>query len=410
MVNKLRFSRLANYLTTGWFSACSLTALVGLGSAVIPKSPALADVPPVSTATTPADLAIPRYDHIIVIIEENKSYQQVINQSFAPNTNNYAKQYGVAINYYGVVHPSEGNYVAMIGGSTFGIHDDDAYYCTPKSSDPNCGSDLDLTYVQPYVNHTINSRNLVDQLEDHGLTWKGYYENLPAGGYTTGAKIVNAGPNDPNTGRPVALYAAKHNGFINFADVQNNQKRLANIVDFNQLDADLQSGNLPNFSHIVPNQCNEMHGASICPAGPSGTSAVTDPNLRAIVQAGDTQIGTLVNRITSSSFWSKGNNAIILAWDEDNFVAPFTQGCCGYDPTSPANFGGGLIPMVVITNNGPRGVKDQTPYNQYSLLRTVEDAFGIHEYLNLAGDTAGGVKPMTPLFRKTPWSSTTANH
>jgi len=98
MLNKLHFSRLTSYITTGWFSVCSLTAVVGLSSAVIPKLPAVAAVPPVSTATTPADLAIPRYDHIIVIIEENKSYPQVINQPFTPNINNYAKQYGVAIN------------------------------------------------------------------------------------------------------------------------------------------------------------------------------------------------------------------------------------------------------------------------------------------------------------------------
>ena len=60
--------------------------------------------------------------------------------------------------------------------------------------------------------------------------------------------------------------------------------------------------------------------------------------------------------------------------------------------------GGGHIPTIVITNHGPRGLQDQTPYNHYSLLRTFEDAFGISEHLGHAADTAAGVRPMTALF------------
>ena len=54
----------------------------------------------------------------------------------------------------------------------------------------------------------------------------------------------------------------------------------------------------------------------------------------------------------------------------------------------------------MITNHGPKGVRDDTPYNHYSLLRTTEDAFGISEHLNEAGDDAAGVVPMTKLFWK----------
>ena len=68
-------------------------------------------------------------------------------------------------------------------------------------------------------------------------------------------------------------------------------------------------------------------------------------------------------------------------------------------PDAPSNFGGGHIPTIVITNHGPRGVTDATPYNHYSLLRTIEDAFGIRDYLGLAAATDQGVKPMLPLFR-----------
>lgn len=110
-------------------------------------------------------------------------------------------------------------------------------------------------------------------------------------------------------------------------------------------------------------------------------------------------IGKIVDKITQSPLWSSPkNNAIIITWDEDDGRPPYTQGCCGYDPQSKANFGGGHIATIVVTNHGPRGVTDQTPYNHYSLLRTTEDAFGIHEYLNTANSTELGVKPLAPLF------------
>jgi len=125
--------------------------LSGVAAALIlaHATPAAATV--VNNPTT-ADRAIPRYDHIITIIEENKSAAQIVGQSFAPNINSYASTYGSASNYYGVVHPSEGNYVAMIGGSTFGINNDDAYYCSAGSKAPNC-----FNSAQPgYANHTIS--------------------------------------------------------------------------------------------------------------------------------------------------------------------------------------------------------------------------------------------------------------
>ncbi|MGA7936972.1 MAG: alkaline phosphatase family protein [Kovacikia sp.] len=121
------------------------------------------------------------------------------------------------------------------------------------------------------------------------------------------------------------------------------------------------------------------------------------------MKTGDSQIGTIVNLITHSPLWSaSGNSVIVITWDEDNNPGNKAriQGCCGFDPNSAANFGGGHIATIVITNHGPRGVVDPTPYNHYSLLRTTEDAFGIYEYLNEAGDTGKGVKPMTALLTK----------
>lgn len=361
-----------------------LFCIAGLGLATLPllfqktsQSQLSTTVPDSTLSKTalPEDKAIPRYEHIFVIVAENKSYDQIIGSSNAPNLNRLAKTYGLATQFYGEVHPSEANYVAMLGGSTFGIHDDDAFYCTAGSLDPFCSH----AQSSGYATHTIAQPSLVDQLQQRNLTWKGYFEDLPKPGSTS---VVA-----PNGIR--ALYAVKHNGFMNFKSVQDDPNRAQKIVELAQLAADLKSGNVPNYSHIILNQCHEMHGLTEC------------PNTQNLIRTGDKQIAQVVNQITQSPIWTaSSNSAIVITWDENSGKTNGQTGCCGYDPKSAANFGGGHIATIVITNHGQRGIIDSTPYNHYSLLRTTEDAFGIYEYLNQAGNTAKGVKPMNQLFAR----------
>ncbi len=374
MLNRLNLQNLILTLFILTLSACSSKS----NDSVVDTKQA-SQIQNVSTKSIPSqdDKAIPKYDHIFVIIEENKAYNQIIGSSNAPTINKLAQTYGAATNFYAEVHPSEANYIAMLGGDTFGIHDDDAFFCEPNSTKQFCKRS-----VKPgYVDHTVKAKSLMEQLESKGLTWKGYFEDIPSPG---SKEIVS-------TGKIPWLYAVKHNGFLNFKNVQDDPNIKQKIVGFDQLAADLSSENLPNYSHIVPNQCNEMHGLAEC----RGTDK--------LIQTGDAVIGKLVNQITSSKIWkSAGNNAIVITWDEDDGSdRNKVQGCCsGFDPNSKANFGGGHIATVVITNHGAKGVVDNTHYNHYSLLRTTEDAFGIYEYLGYANDTSNGVKPMTRLFAK----------
>lgn len=345
-------------------------------------------------AAAPAVIA--RYEHIFLIIEENKGYGKIIgDRSAAPNINRLAEEYGAATQFYAEVHPSEGNYVAILGGDTFGIHDDDAYYCKPKLQDPWCGA----SGRADYVDHTISSPSLVDQLEAKGLTWKAYMESIP----TPGSGAVRwPTADDPISGTPAEIYAVKHNGFMNFKRVQDDPRRAAKIVGFDVLERDLKSGQLPNYAHIVPNQCDDMHGRD------RGTHTPEDcrkSNSEALIKRADKMVGDLVDEIMHSAVWkTPGNTAIVITFDENDGAerSAKTQGCCGYDPSSPANFGGGRIPTIVITNHGARAVKDDTPYNHYSLLRTTETAFGISEHLANAGDTQAGVVDMVPLFAVSP--------
>lgn len=369
--------------------AC-FAALAGFSAAGGAAGAAQVAAVPAAAADT---RGMPRYRHIFIIIAENKSYDRIIGPGTrAPNLNRLAERYGLASQFFAEMHPSEPNYIAMLGGDTFGIRDDDAFYCKAGVHDKWCPKAL----TAGYVDHTVKARSLMDQMQNRGLTWKAYLESLPE----PGALVARwPDPEHPVPGVPEQLYAAKHNGFMSFLDVQEDPLRRAKIVDFKQLDADLRSGQLPNFAHIVPNQCNDMHGRD---AGVDVPADCQKSDTDALIARGDRVIGELVRRIMAAPLWSAADNAaIIITFDENDKEERRggDQGCCGSDPNSA---GGGRIPTIVITNHGPRGLIDARPYNHYSLLRSTEEAFGIDEYLGHAGDQRLGVVSMAPLFAVTP--------
>lgn len=106
------------------------------------------------------------------------------------------------------------------------------------------------------------------------------------------------------------------------------------------------------------------------------------------MQQADNYVAGLVTLIQLSPVWSSGNNAIVIVWDEDYLDT--TNGCCDANP------GGDQVAAIVIANHGPRGVQDNTPYNHYSLLQTIQDAFGLG-CLQFTCDTTN-VTPMLTLF------------
>ncbi len=329
---------------------------------------------------------VPAYSHIVVIVEENKDFSQVMNPAIAPNITKLARENGSAGNFFGEVHPSEANYLAFLGGDTFGIHDDDAFYCTPGSMAAYC----DHANQPGYVAHTVEAQHLGDQLHVKGLTWKGYYESIPEPG---SLKVISGDARVGVGAGLSSLYASKHSGFANFRDVQDDPARASLLVGFEQLDADIKAEKLPSFALVVPNQCNEMHGLS----GEGVPLDCSGGQVEQLIGRGDRVIGTLVAKLQGTAAWkSRQNMAIVITFDEGSGGSK--GGCCSVTPNAPSNYGGGHIPTIVITNHGPRGLRDATPYNHYSLLRTMEDAFGIKQHLRRAGDTAGGVVSMGPLF------------
>jgi len=320
--------------------------------------------------------SVPKYDHIVVIMMENQKYSTIIGNPAMPNINGLANTYGLATDYFGVTHPSEPNYVALVGGSFFGIQDDNQFYCIPAlaSTDTNCAGTT--------VNHTIANQSIADQLTAAGKTWKGYFQNLPFAATTP----VPVGPNPigpytfkwPSTTN--ALYASKHNPFVNFTG---SQTAFSNMVPDSQLGVDLATGQLPNFSLVVPDQCNDMHGTAGCSDNPT------------LFGAGDAYVGRTVSEIMAAPEWNEGRNAIVITWDEDDFS---DQGAAGTGCCTPQSVGGGQVATIVIKNHEAKHVTDPTAYNHYSLLRTMEDAFGLSCLQNACVSDNGG-RDMTPLFR-----------
>jgi hypothetical protein len=166
---------------------------------------------------------IPAFDHVVVLVFENKESTSVLANRAAPTFNAYARRHANLTRYYGVTHPSLPNYLALVSGSTHGIK----HNCT------DC---------------VVDARSLADTIEASGRTWKTYAEGLPTPGFL-----------GPFKGR----YAKKHNPFAYFRDIASDPARRARIVPFAQLGSDLRAGVLPSFSLVIPDDCHSMHGCSV---------------------------------------------------------------------------------------------------------------------------------------------------
>ncbi len=319
---------------------------------------------------------MPPYAHVFVIVEENKHHAQVLGGKLAPNLSRLARDYGEATRFYGETHPSQPNYIALLGGDTFGIADNDPPFCRPGTHDRLCREHEE----RGYADHVTSCPHLGDQLTAIGMTWRAYLEDMP-----TDLRPPLPGRARIGAAFPTGLYAPKHAGFLNFRSVYGDGSKLhPALKGFEALDADLASGRLPHFALIIPNLCNDMHGED----GPHIAKDCQDWNTPGLIRRGDRMIGQMVAKIQATPAWrSKENVAIVITFDEDD----------GQDaPLKRPGYGGGRIPTVVVTNHGGRKAKDATLYNHYALLRTIENALGVAQHLRHAGDP--DTKAMTSLF------------
>jgi len=176
----------------------------------------------------------------------------------------------------------------------------------------------------------VDAPNLADQIERSGRTWRAYMEGMPSPCF-----MGDAG-----------LYAQRHNPWVYFDNVRTNSERCrSHVVPFAQLDVDLRAEVLPDFVWITPDVCNDMHD---CP-----------------VATGDAWLGALVPRLLASPAFVR-DGAIFIVFDEGNSDA----GCCDAE-------GGGQVFMVVVGSAIRPRVVSTVPATHYTLLRTIEDGWGL---------------------------------
>jgi hypothetical protein len=250
---------------------------------------------------------------IFTIVMENHGLSQIRGSDDAPFINQLIKQNALAAGYHdSYVHPSEPNYLWMVAGENFGVLND---------NDPGP------------TNHITTSSHLADQLEKAGLTWKSYQESM---------------------GQPCGLasngnYAAKHNPFIYFDDINGwdgtkvnvTQRCTDHVVDYSQFDSDLAAGKLPKYVFITPNLQDDMHDGTVA--------------------QGDQWLSREVPKILGSDAFNNGG-VLFLLWDEGTTVGVLASD----DP-----------PFIAISPNAKPGFVSQTDYDTSSFLKTVQTIFGL---------------------------------
>ncbi len=378
-------------------------------------------------------------DHVFVIMMENHGYNEIFGSPYMPFINQEAAQANLATNYFAVAHPSLTNYLEIVGGSNFGILNDknpnwgsttcvstlrggpsnenssDTAICpvsgvgideaTPALDTTNettgLPGDINLDGTHSYPPARTVGKTIADQLTEAGLTWKTYQESLPlTGAYGVGTSNGFLSDNSTNLdaaeqnagmtpGNVAALYRAKHDPFVYFANIQNSavNGHIPHIVSFegpHGLWADLATGHVPTYSYVVPNQCHDQHGAGNYPPSPTETfddvfcsNNIFDGGLR---QEGDIELQALVGAIKASPVWTSGKTAIVIVWDENDYsTAPVTN----------------QVVMIVDRNYGAQGVQSSNFYTHFSLLKTIETALGL-PCLNHACDPSTAL--MSDLF------------
>lgn len=220
--------------------------------------------------------------HVIVVVEENHSYESVIGSKSMPYLNSLASRYSLAVKYYADAHNSIPNYFWMTAGA-------------PVTYDDGTAKNFDVD-------------NIVRHLLVSGLTWKTYAESIPYTGYI---------------GYDTGYYVKHHNPFAYFTDVRNSSEKM-NIVPMTHLLQDASAGRLPNFAFVIPNEIHNAHNGSL--------------------SAADQWLQEYIKPILGTApFQAGGSGLLIIVFDESFQTDCRTAGVCkpGYGP-----FGGRVVAVL----------------------------------------------------------------
>lgn len=267
---------------------------------------------------------VPQFKHVLVVLEENHSFNDVIGNSQMPYLNGLATENALATQYYADAHPSLPNYFMLTVGEGTSI--------TGTAGDAFSG--------------VVSDDNVVRALTAAGKSWKCYAESIPSAGYL-----------GPDSGP----YLRHHVPFTYFSDVQASATQAANIVPFPQFAIDMASNSLPDYAFVVPNANDDAHN---CPVG---MSTCTSDQMLA---AADQWLSTNIQPLLSSSAFQ--NSLLIIVFDEAE--------------DSDTEHGGGHVPLVMAGSQVKPGYQSTTLYQHESTLRLMMEALGVSDFPGAAAN------------------------
>jgi phosphatidylinositol-3-phosphatase len=302
------------------------------------------------------------FNYVVVIVMENQGLGDIIHNPVAPFLNQLASSYSLATNYTAINHPSLPNYLSLVSGLDFG-----SWSKTDCNPGPVCSAG--------------DAPNIVDSLENRGLSWKAYMEDYPS---SCGSHCSpgNCFVGDTGTGQ----YAARHDPFVYFDDIVNSTARCARIVPANSGGNDGQDdlflsdlaspSTASNLMWLTPNLCNDMHSSATC------TNGCTSDGNPTCLKDGDSYLSSVIPQILSSNLFTHQKAALFVTFDEGN-------GFCPLDGSSEDCVYAVWAGPVVKTN-----FQSANHYSHYSFLKTLETNWRLPSLTS----NDGSATPMTDFF------------
>jgi hypothetical protein len=326
--------------------------------------------------------ALPPIKHVFVIVLENESVSTAFGAgSAAPFLAGDLVREGAFVpGYTGIGHASLDNYIAMISGQA-----------PNPTTQADCPTFTDVTPGTPAADGQVvgagcvypaGVQTLPDQLRAAGFSWRGYMDGMGADPTREAAACAHPALGAPDLTEAATAtdqYATRHDPFVYFHSIIDDQAGCnAHVVPLSSLAGDLTSlATTPNFTFITPNLCNDGHDASCANGGPGG------------LPAANAFLKTVVPELQASAAF-KQDGLIAVIFDEG---VGDSSACCaelpGPNTLMPGGNGpgGGVTGAVLLSPFITPGTVTQTPYNHYSLLRSIEDLFGL-PHLGFAAQAA----------------------
>lgn len=307
----------------------------------------------------------PAIRHVFVVNLENKGYDETFGPSSpAPYLSRTLRGQGQLLTqYYGVAHNSLPNYVAQISGQgpNLGTQADCPWY-----TDFWKVGDSDRQAIGQGCVYPASVPTVADQLTAKGLTWKAYQQDMG-----TPCRHPEVGRlDDTQKARPGDQYAVRHNPFLYFHSIIDSPSCAARNVPLEQLSTDLErEATTANLTYITPSLCDDGHDSPCVDGRPGG-----------LVSA-DAFLQTWIPWILASPAYRQ-DGMLVVTFDEADGVGD-SSACCGEGPGPNAplpgilGLGGGRTGALVLSPFVAAGSWNDTAYNHYGLLRTIEDLFGL---------------------------------